>query len=166
MTRAFIYSSVSAETTAFSIFWPGPEILLIVYLVTSVTKLLKLKNEERRAKKLIFILVIKTLKNPLEKGKKLPQRELLWREIDFVKAFTQSFSKLFTKHFSKHSSKHFSKHFHKKFQINSGDGIQDTTQEYKRSTVAHCNQFFSSHHQSNIWSALLSNTPILYPSAF
>ena len=26
--------------------------------------------EERRAKKLIFILVIKTLKNPLEKGKK------------------------------------------------------------------------------------------------
>ena len=45
---------VSAETTPFSIFWPGPEILLIVYLVTSVTKLLKLKNEERRS--LILIL--------------------------------------------------------------------------------------------------------------
>ena len=48
--RDIIYSSVSAETTPFSIFWPGPEILLIIYLVTSVTTLLRIlimKNQER-----------------------------------------------------------------------------------------------------------------------
>ena len=115
-----------------------------------------------RAKKFIFILVIKTLKNPLENGKKLPQREHFVEGNRFCKSFYTKFFKTF----SKVSMKHFSKHFHKKFQINSGDGIQDTTQEYKRSTVAHINLFFSNHHQSNIWSVLLSSTPILYPSAF
>ena len=42
-----------------------------------------------------------------------------------------------------------------------GLGIQDTTLCYIRKRVAHSSQFFSSHHQNNIWSALLSNVPIL-----
>ena len=49
---ADIYFSEKAETTPFSIFWPGPEILLIIYLVTSVTTLLRIlimKNQERRS---------------------------------------------------------------------------------------------------------------------
>ena len=98
---------VSAETTTFSIFWPGPEILLIVYLVASVTKLLKLKNEERRTKKSIFKFVIKTLKNPLENGKKLPYRELFVEINWFWKGLKWRFSKLLSNHFRNYSFKHF-----------------------------------------------------------
>ena len=61
-----IYFSVKAETTPFSIFWLGPEILLIVYLVTSVTKLLKLlKNEE-----VYFYISDKNFKEPSWKWEK------------------------------------------------------------------------------------------------
>ena len=55
---------VPAETTPFSIFWPGPEILRIVYLVTSVTKLLKLLEERREKEEAVSFSFCEKLKEP------------------------------------------------------------------------------------------------------
>ena len=59
----------------------------------------------------------------------------------FAKAFLQNF---FAKHYAKLFLQNIScKTFCKRFLSIPGDGIHDTTQGYKKGTVAHSNQFWS-----------------------
>ena len=100
-----IYFSEKAETTPFSIFWPGPEILLIIYLVTSVTTLLRILIIWRTKREEVFFnFVFENKRTLLKMGKrkktvsgKLPcEREIFAKH--FAKHFCKGFpAKLFCK---------------------------------------------------------------------